>query len=90
MANILEPTKNTKNLKSLLTNLLHRGPLKTTSGAACGPRVGQPLPTWNLKECKCDATTPVPLTLPIEYRPVGGRASGVVYTDIQKWQFWGW
>jgi len=26
----------------LFTNLLHRGPLKTTSGAACGPRVGQP------------------------------------------------
>jgi len=34
MANILEPIKNTKNLKSLLTNLLHRGPLETTSGAA--------------------------------------------------------
>jgi len=30
--------KNTKNLKSLLTNFLHGGPLKTTSGAACGPR----------------------------------------------------
>jgi len=34
MANILEPIKNTKTLKSLLTNLLHRGPLKTTSRAA--------------------------------------------------------
>jgi len=34
MANILdEPIKNTKNLKSLLTNLSHRGPLKTTSQA---------------------------------------------------------
>jgi len=33
MENILEPIKNSKNLKSLLTNnLLHRGPLKTTSG----------------------------------------------------------
>jgi len=29
-------------LKSLLTNLLHRGSLKTTSGAACGPWAGQP------------------------------------------------
>jgi len=38
MANILEPIKNTKNLKSLLTNLLHRGPLKTTSRAACSQR----------------------------------------------------
>jgi len=27
MANILEPIKNTKNLRSLFTNLLHRGPL---------------------------------------------------------------
>jgi len=34
MANILEPIKNTKNLKSLLTNLLHRGPHKTTSRVA--------------------------------------------------------
>jgi len=33
MENILELIKNTKNLKSLLTNLLHRGPLKTTPGA---------------------------------------------------------
>jgi len=44
MVNILEPLKITKNVKSLLTNLLHRGPLKTTSGAACGPQVGQPWP----------------------------------------------
>jgi len=34
MANILEPIKNTKSLKSLLTNLLHRRPLETTSRAA--------------------------------------------------------
>jgi len=34
MANVLEPIKNTKNLKSLLTNLLRRGLLKTTSRAA--------------------------------------------------------
>ena len=40
-ANILEPIKTTKNLKSVLTNL-HRGPLKTISRAACGPRVGHP------------------------------------------------
>jgi len=32
MANILDPVKNTKNLKSLPTNSLHRGPHKTTSG----------------------------------------------------------
>ena len=31
---LLEPIKNTKKFKSLLTSLLHRGPLKTTSGAA--------------------------------------------------------
>jgi len=31
-------------LKRLLENLSHRGPLKTTSGATCGPRVGQPCP----------------------------------------------
>jgi len=34
MGNILEPIKNTENLKSLLTNVLHRGTLKTTSRAA--------------------------------------------------------
>jgi len=34
IVNILEPIKNTKNLKSLLTNLLHRVPLETTSGGA--------------------------------------------------------
>jgi len=34
MANMLEPIKNIKNLKSLLTKLLHRGPLKTTSRVA--------------------------------------------------------
>jgi len=34
MANILEPINNTKNFKSLLTNLLHRGPFKTTLQAA--------------------------------------------------------
>jgi len=28
-------------LKSLLTNFLHRGPHKTTSGAACGPWVAR-------------------------------------------------
>jgi len=37
MANILEFIKNTKYLKSLLTNLLYHGLLKTTSGAACSP-----------------------------------------------------
>jgi len=42
MANILETIKNTQNFKSRLTNLVHRGPLKATSRAACGPRVGQP------------------------------------------------
>jgi len=31
MANIPEPIKNTKNLKSLLLYLLHRRPLQTTS-----------------------------------------------------------
>ena len=44
MANKLESLKNIENLKSLQTNLLHRGPLKTTLPAACGPRVGQPWP----------------------------------------------
>jgi len=34
MANILEPIKNTKNLKSVLTNFLHHRPLETTSWAA--------------------------------------------------------
>jgi len=39
--------KNTKNSKSLLKNLLHRGPLKTTSGATCDPRIGQPWPNYS-------------------------------------------
>jgi len=46
---------------------------------------------WNHLECKCDATTPAPLTRPIECPPVGGRASGVplyIYI-ISKWHFWG-
>jgi len=34
MANAFEPIKNAKNLKSLLMNLLHRGPLNTISVAA--------------------------------------------------------
>jgi len=38
MANIFELIKITKNFKSLLTNLLHRGPLKKPRGT----RVGQP------------------------------------------------
>ena len=53
MANIFEPIKITKNLKSLLTKELHRGPLETTSRsitsratwnnhAARRPRIGQP------------------------------------------------
>jgi len=44
VANMLDPIKNTKKIKSLLTNLLHDGPLETTSEAACGPldAVGQP------------------------------------------------
>jgi len=33
MTILLEPIKNTKNLKSLLVNLLHRRPLKTISRA---------------------------------------------------------
>jgi len=52
MANILEPMKNLYGCKpklykiqKLLTNSLHRGPLKTTLRAACGPRVEKPWPT---------------------------------------------
>jgi len=42
MANMLEPIKTycTKNFKSLFTNLLHCGPPKTTSRAACGRGLG--------------------------------------------------
>jgi len=34
MTNMLEPIKNTKNLISLLTNLIYSGPLKRTSRSA--------------------------------------------------------
>ena len=42
--NFLEPTKNTKNLTSLLTNLLHQGPFKQPCAphAAREPGFGQP------------------------------------------------